>query len=137
MVHLFVHGFMRPTLRAQTGIASRYTLAKTAWRSYALVSSARFDKPNCVSLIEESVYRQLRPIVKSHTTLLLCISGGSDSMAMLHIMHQIKSKMIPDLNLQVIHFNHKVRVESEVEVINFLCGEPLVVAPNYFILGIK
>jgi hypothetical protein len=49
-------------------------------------------------------------------TLLLSVSGGSDSMSMLHIMYEIQKKYRPDLNLEVVTFNHKTREETIEEV---------------------
>lgn len=76
-----------------------------------------------------------------HTQLylqLLCVSGGSDSVAMLHLMHRLRSlwgrggrgAAAEDegeekkgeegrrnvITLDVVHFNHKIRAESDLEV---------------------
>lgn len=48
--------------------------------------------------------------------LLLCVSGGSDSMAMMHLLSAVRQQYMPELHLEVIHFNHKQREESEMEV---------------------
>jgi tRNA(Ile)-lysidine synthase TilS/MesJ len=37
-------------------------------------------------------------------------------MAMLHVFAAIRSRWVPQLAIEVIHFNHKVRQESEEEV---------------------
>lgn len=50
------------------------------------------------------------------TYILLCVSGGLDSMAMLHLMASLKNTTFPKLHLEVINFNHKVRPESDEEV---------------------
>lgn len=47
---------------------------------------------------------------------LMSISGGVDSMAMLHIMKSVQRNHFPSLALEVIHFNHKKREQSEEEV---------------------
>ena len=45
--------------------------------------------------------------------ILVSLSGGPDSMAMYHFLGLLESEL--DLKLVVIHFNHKVRPESEAE----------------------
>ncbi len=47
--------------------------------------------------------------------LLLCVSGGVDSMALLHIFKNIKHKYIPNLNINVINFNHQQREQAKEE----------------------
>lgn len=52
------------------------------------------------------------------SNFLLQVSGGSDSIAMLHIFAKIKKEnpILNDLNLFAVHFNHKIRQESDEEV---------------------
>lgn len=58
--------------------------------------------------------------VPKDSTLLLGVSGGVDSVAMVHILQKLRSASDFDkLNLKIVHFNHKVRWESEEEV--FFC----------------
>jgi len=53
-------------------------------------------------------------------TLLLSVSGGCDSVAMLHMFKKIKClEEWKKLDLKIIHFNHKMRVESEEEVCHY------------------
>ena len=67
--------------------------------------------------IESTTYDNLvkKCHIKGGDTLLLSVSGGLDSMAMLHILNKIKNKFTPSLQLKVIHFNHKFRDQSEIE----------------------
>ena len=53
--------------------------------------------------------------LKKDEAVVVAVSGGPDSMALLHIMSKIKD----DLNIKVIcaHVNHNVRIESEDEKI--------------------
>jgi len=53
--------------------------------------------------------------INNDAYLLLCVSGGIDSVAMLHLMCQVRRYFMPELELEVIHFNHKQRAESEEE----------------------
>eukprot|EP01038_Epipyxis_sp_PR26KG_P007598 gene7598-10347_t len=70
---------------------------------------------------EECINKFLSNIVLSsgsgmpHNALLLCVSGGSDSMAMLHVLARVKQRFHPGLTLEVINFNHKLRIESDEE----------------------
>jgi tRNA(Ile)-lysidine synthase TilS/MesJ len=54
--------------------------------------------------------------ISNDSTIILNVSGGSDSMAMLHIMKEIQQQFMNQLDLKVINFNHKVRPESDEEV---------------------
>lgn len=90
-------------------------------KKFGSVASARNlraggDKSDICLSIEESVGGKLSQVLQPNAKLLLCVSGGSDSMAMLHIMSEIRTNNYPDLNLQVINFNHKARAESDEEV---------------------
>lgn len=67
--------------------------------------------------IEQRVVSLMKKInIPSTSTLLLSVSGGSDSMAMLHILRSIQNQYLTDLSLKVVNFNHKARKESDEEV---------------------
>ena len=53
---------------------------------------------------------------KNPTYVLLSVSGGLDSIAMLHLMANIRSTTLPNITLAVANFNHKCRLESDEEV---------------------
>lgn len=66
---------------------------------------------------ERTVFESLQRMgVPADATILLSVSGGCDSMAMLHLLQAVKHNFLPRLTLKVIHFNHKQREESEEEV---------------------
>ena len=70
------------------------------------------------STLAERVYHALTTTcgVSSNTCLLLSVSGGVDSMAMLHLVSEIKQKYAPGLTVEVLNFNHKLRpLASEKE----------------------
>jgi hypothetical protein len=66
---------------------------------------------------ESKVLKSLREMKLSpSSTFLLSVSGGSDSMAMFHLFKAIQDGFWKDMQLKVIHFNHKMRQESDEEV---------------------
>ena len=83
-------------------------------------SSSSSSSETCsLSVIESQIVESLENEcqIKHGDSLLLSVSGGSDSMAMLHMLQSIKSQFNPPLDLNVIHFNHKFRSESDEEAI--------------------
>lgn len=70
-----------------------------------------------ISVVEDTIRSHLLNNCKLdwNSTLLLCVSGGIDSIAMLHILSNIQKSSIARLNLEVVHFNHKLRPESDEE----------------------
>ena len=100
-------------------IALGKSLLNRSTRGRALFSVAEFkDATNRLS-IESKILHYLSNDCKiaANSFVLLSVSGGLDSMAMLHILQSISVKYLP-LNLEVISFNHKLRSESDEEVDN-------------------
>lgn len=66
----------------------------------------------------EEVYNFIRKEIglSSGDIIVVGVSGGPDSMALLYILNQFKNKM--DLNLICAHVNHNKRIESEQEKID-------------------
>lgn len=87
------------------------------------LSSVKNPDEYC-SLIEQYLYKHTTEhIVEPHhhrgvqaIQMLLCVSGGSDSMSMMHLLHRIKGLFQPAIQLMVVNFNHKMREESDEEV---------------------
>ena len=48
--------------------------------------------------------------LKKPVTLLLCVSGGCDSVSLLHLLQRLSSLLF--LKLHVLHFNHQLRPEA-------------------------
>ena len=72
-----------------------------------------------IELIQK-VYRALsqKCSIKQNDTLLLCVSAGVDSMAMLHLMAEVRRIHFKDLlDIQVINFDHNLRPEAKEEAI--------------------
>ena len=77
----------------------------------------RVDKVECPTSIEKQVMQFLSDECKisANSYILLSVSGGLDSMALLHILSSISIGHMP-LNLEIVSFNHKIRDESDEEV---------------------
>src|SRR5665647_326411 len=52
-------------------------------------------------------------LVAAGERVILGVSGGPDSMALLHIMHQLAPSL--DIELQAAHLNHGLRAEAGME----------------------
>ena len=68
----------------------------------------------------------LAPLLETHKikSILLAVSGGSDSMALLHLMNQ--SREHTTIPMQVAHLNHKLRGEAsdrDEELLKKTCDE--------------
>ena len=50
---------------------------------------------------------------KSLIEVVVCVSGGSDSVALLHLLHRLSALL--RLKLHILHFNHQLRPESQQE----------------------
>ena len=57
----------------------------------------------------------LNSLLKENDTIIVATSGGPDSMCLLHLMCELKSKL--NLKIIVAHVNHKLRKESEEEAL--------------------
>ena len=64
------------------------------------------------NLINDCKFK-VNPEIPSY--LLLCVSGGVDSMALLHIFKNIKVKYIPNLIINIVNFNHQQREQAKDE----------------------
>lgn len=100
-------------------IAFSESLLIRSTRRRTLFSFAQFKDATNLLSIESKILRYLSNDCKisANSFVLLSVSGGLDSMAMLHILQSISVKCYP-LNLEVISFNHKLRSESDEEVGN-------------------
>ena len=71
-----------------------------------------------LSFCEQTVLNTLENVkIPRSSILLLSVSGGVDSVAMLHIFQRIRMlDNWKNLQLKIIHFNHKMRIQSDEEV---------------------
>ncbi len=51
--------------------------------------------------------------IKKPLKLIICVSGGCDSVSLLHLLQRLSSLML--LKLHVLHFNHQLRPEADHE----------------------
>jgi acyl carrier protein len=81
-------------------------------------NQTHFDPQTWSEIIERGAHKALIDLVgeDEKVCLLLCVSGGIDSIAMLHILLKVKEKFNKNLSLQVVNFNHKLRPEADEEV---------------------
>lgn len=95
----------------------RFLGGSSTMRLYSAKRLLANSKDSQPSELELRVYKTLvdKCGVESSDLLLLAVSGGVDSMAMLHLVAAVRATRMPDLRLRVIHFNHKRRRESEEE----------------------
>jgi tRNA(Ile)-lysidine synthase len=61
----------------------------------------------------DEVYQFLQNEIKNNTVIVVGVSGGPDSMAILHLL--LKLRDIKKLNIICAHVNHNIRKESEEE----------------------
>lgn len=54
-----------------------------------------------------------RRLLAPGTRGLVCVSGGADSLALLHVLHALRAAL--DVRLEVLHFDHGLRPESGAE----------------------
>lgn len=55
----------------------------------------------------------LNSVLQEQDTIIVAVSGGPDSMCLLHLLCELKSRL--NLTLVVAHVNHKLRESSELE----------------------
>lgn len=105
------------SLLQQSHSLTRSRLSTRIWRQWKSSKVAKLDP--CEELVIKALKRAEFP---PNATMLLCISGGVDSIALLHIFQKIRTlNEWKSLQLKIMHFNHKVRPESDEEVIDTVC----------------
>ncbi|AJS60748.1 tRNA lysidine(34) synthetase TilS [Paenibacillus sp. IHBB 10380] len=69
-----------------------------------------------MNLLVEHVLRtaQEKDLWSAHDTIIVAVSGGPDSVALLHVMHEVSQHHTP-LNLVCAHVHHGFRAESDEE----------------------
>lgn len=73
--------------------------------------------PTSTDRFQEKAFKEFKKLeIQRNSTILLCVSGGCDSVAMLHFLGDIRKNYLKDLDLKVVNFNHKMRPESDQEV---------------------
>eukprot|EP00428_Durinskia_dybowskii_P070238 CAMPEP_0170407026 /NCGR_PEP_ID=MMETSP0117_2-20130122/28031_1 /TAXON_ID=400756 /ORGANISM="Durinskia baltica, Strain CSIRO CS-38" /LENGTH=351 /DNA_ID=CAMNT_0010664253 /DNA_START=82 /DNA_END=1134 /DNA_ORIENTATION=+ len=91
-----------------------------AWRKLNLMRAQPTEQQQALkhcAAVEKSVLNNLMTLNLSRENMLLCVSGGSDSIAMLHIMAVIWKRSKQNYKLAVVNYNHKLRMEADQEEI--------------------
>jgi tRNA(Ile)-lysidine synthase len=71
---------------------------------------------NSFNQLIDYIHKQLLVLIL-HTnkkSLAIGLSGGVDSVLLLHILHKIKTKFIPNLNIIAIHINHNISPNAKL-----------------------
>ena len=68
-------------------------------------------------MLEEKVLKTLEKydLIENGNNIVIGVSGGPDSMALLNALYSLKKKKKIDVNLVVAHVNHGIRNEAEEE----------------------
>ena len=76
----------------------------------------RLEKNWDLYLLDEKIKKKsLNNRQNSLIKVIVCVSGGCDSVALLHLFHKMRKLLF--LELHILHFNHQIRVESDQEQI--------------------
>lgn len=72
--------------------------------------------------LTESVCRTLEAASVRHSRLLIALSGGADSVALLRACHECQTRL--GLEVQAAHLNHQIRRDSDADAawVRALCG---------------
>lgn len=64
-----------------------------------------------------------KKLIESGDHIILGVSGGADSVYLLHVLCQLRAQM--KISLTVVHINHQIRAESvdEMQFVRELCGQ--------------
>jgi len=74
----------------------------------------RLEKNWELCLLDENLEKKtLKNRKKNSLRVIVCVSGGSDSVALIHLLHKL-SKLL-SIELHILHFNHQLRPESDQE----------------------
>lgn len=68
---------------------------------------------NHYQLNDTAVKNKNRRTAKTPLQVVVCVSGGSDSVALLHLLQRLSTLLC--LELQILHFNHQLRPEAKQE----------------------
>eukprot|EP01033_Poteriospumella_lacustris_P000672 gene672-472_t len=66
--------------------------------------------------LPQKVFEDFKKLeIAKNAVILLGVSGGCDSVAMLHLLQNIRENHVPELDLKVVNYNHKTRPETDTE----------------------
>lgn len=93
---------------------SRVGPAARSWRT----CSSRAGGEHGEGEAHEGIRNEVEDALRHHcqvpdgSQVLVLVSGGSDSMALLHLLNDVKGRWSPPLQVEVAHFNHGLRPEA-------------------------
>ena len=70
---------------------------------------------------EKNLLARVQPLVQEYdmlpagSTVLCCVSGGVDSMVLLHLLHNFSQRQGGAFTLHACHFDHAIRPESAAD----------------------
>lgn len=107
--------------RRPCSVSGLQGIAGARWRGHTVIRWCQRG-----GIIESRVEATLRDEcdVRGGDVLVALVSGGSDSVAMLHALHGVRNHWTPRLELEVLHFDHRIRPESraDADFVRSLCG---------------
>ena len=77
------------------------------------MSNNQNKKLNAIEIVKNTIDKY--NLIANKDTIVVGVSGGPDSMALLDILYKLKDEY--DINIVVAHVNHMIRKESEEEAI--------------------
>ena len=99
---------------------SAFIHARRCFKMSLTANNLRYHISSNSYQLENKVFKELSELLPlGEAKILLSISGGSDSMAMLHLFARIRQNLCPTLSIEIVNFNHKMRLEADEEV--FIC----------------
>ena len=68
-------------------------------------------------------YIKIHRLIKSGETILVGVSGGADSVSLLHVLNILKHSL--NISIHVVHFNHQVRQQAyqDEEIVKSLAAQ--------------
>jgi tRNA(Ile)-lysidine synthase len=73
----------------------------------------QFSHSRFIAKVQKTIVRYR--MLSDGFTVVVAVSGGPDSVALLHVLHELKQRRYPSLTLHVAHLNHTLRGKESDE----------------------